>query len=257
MIFFRYLLLLFFFIHSFNGGAQLAKVQGKGTSFFEWGYSKNSYFSGNLVHTTGVDQTITYTDFSIVDQSVTPKVALVPSTAFSTQFHAQFGFYFRNKYALSLAIDQMKFVVNQKNVNLPFVYNQLNGVLFPKLTFVRTDKWSGSYDQIWTLLFNYSVGVGPLFSSTNYISGDNKNEKVFSMSGLGITIQTGPRFVWRQRFYLSPSVAISYLHQSRVAISSAIDEFMSQKIGVVSAQVVGGFYLHKRKSGGCMTCPEW
>jgi hypothetical protein len=107
------------------------------------------------------------------------------------------------------------------------------------------------------LLMHYSVGAGPLLSTTNFQVNGSNDPSTFSISGLGITVQAAPRFVWKQRFYLSPIVMFSYLHQSRVAISSSIDEFMSQKIGVLGCQLVGGFYLHKPKNGGCMSCPEW
>ena len=253
----RFFTLFVFFLYSFSGRTQLAKAQGKGTFFFDWGYAKYAYFPSKLVHTTGVDQTITYTNVRAQDQATDPVDALAPSTAFSTQFHAQFGYYFKNKYSVSLAIEQLKYAVRGKEVALPFVYDQLKGILYPRINFSRTDRWSGSYDQRWTLLMHYTIGAGPLFSSTNFQVNESTNPSTFSISGLGLTLQAAPRFVWRQRFYLAPTLVLSYLHQSRVAISASIDEYMSQKTAVLGMQMVGGFYLHKRKKGGCMSCPEW
>lgn len=253
----RFILLSVCIFLSFSGRTQLAKVQGKETFFFDWGYSKYLYLPSKLVHTTGVDQTITYSEVSAQDQATDPVIALSPSTAFTTQFHAQFGYYFKNKYALSLSVDQLRYAMRGKEKILPFEYNQLKGILFPRLSLSRTDRLSGSYDQNWTLLMHYTVGAGPLLSTTNFQVNGSNDPSTFSMSGLGITVQAAPRFVWNQRFYLSPIVVLSYMHQSRVAISSSIDEFMSQKIGVFGCQLVGGFYLHKPKNGGCMSCPEW
>jgi hypothetical protein len=248
-------ILFIFFLFTFSGRTQLAKVQGQGTLFFDWGYAKYAYLPSKLIYTTGVDQTITYSNLRAQDQATDPADALSPSKAFTTQFHAQFGYYFKNKYAVSLSIEQLKYALGGEK--LPFVYDQLKGILYPRINFSRTDRWSGSYNQRWTLLMHYTIGAGPLFSSTNFQVNGSTNPSTFSISGLGLTLQAAPRFVWRQRFYLAPTLVLSYLHQSRVAISASIDEFMSQKAGVLGIQMVGGFYLHKRKSGGCMSCPEW
>ena len=181
----RFILLSVCIFLSFSGRTQLAKVQGKGTFFFDWGYSKYLYLPSKLVHTTGVDQTITYSEVSAQDQATDPVDALAPSTAFSTQFHAQFGYYFKNKYSVSLAIEQLKYAVRGKEVALPFVYDQLKGILYPRINFSRTDRWSGSYDQRWTLLMHYTIGTGPLFSSTNFQVNESTNPSTFSISGLG------------------------------------------------------------------------
>lgn len=261
----------------------------RGTFFGYWGNNRSSYTKSKVrfigpgydFNLNGFKATDKPTPFSVQDYFDPTKLTLL-------QYNARLGYYFKNKYAISIGYDHMKYTMIDQNQVL------LSGIVNPGIDTV-TD-WSGSYtnesiiidrnkfnyensaglnyahiqltrtDQLyamgannWLVLSsNLSVGLGGLVSLNSFTFAGKTSTNNSSFSGFAFSAHGGLRAEFFRHFFIQSTVSGGFMQQLHVLNrSNEPNAYTKQKFGYTAFDTSLGFLLYIRPTNSCNSCPNW
>ncbi|HRH38105.1 MAG TPA: hypothetical protein PK760_07165, partial [Flavobacteriales bacterium] len=95
---------------------QDATISDKGTFFVYWGYNRAMYTTSDI-HLNGDDYNFILRDVVAKDrQSKLDWVYVKPTTIWIPQYNYRFGWFFNDRWSISVGLDHMKYVVVQDQV---------------------------------------------------------------------------------------------------------------------------------------------
>lgn len=182
----------------------------KGSFYFYWGWNRDAYTKSNI---TFWGQNYNFELHKVIanDRQSPFRANLYfnPSTISIPQYNMRFGYYFKDKWEVSLGVDHMKYVMkNYQNVqmdgyiaNSGTVYdgtydNKTQNLSEDFLKFEHTDglnylnaeirRSDMLYGNNWfTLSVNYGGGAGALMPRTNTTLLNNPRYDEFHLAGFG------------------------------------------------------------------------
>ena len=111
---------------TFVVGAQQNTINRKGSFYIYWGWNRAAYTNSDI-HFSGNDYDFTLKD-AIANDRQSPfktRIYLNPKNLTIPQFNLRLGYYFKDKYEISIGTDHMKYVMkNDQTVNIDgYIHN--------------------------------------------------------------------------------------------------------------------------------------
>jgi hypothetical protein len=289
-------MLFFVFLSIFVFGETLAQstykrrkpknAYAQGTLDFAWGYNRSAYSSSTIrfvgdaydFRLRGVKAGDNQTPFS--GKYFNPVKFTVP------QYNVRLGYNFKNFWNLSFGFDHMKYVIRdaqeveiqgfvnpgadplwsgtfgngqkrtlnashfqyQNTDGLNYVRLQLSRVIapFPKLR-------DGNFSINWV----YGVSAGALVSFTDFTFEGYRTERVSSLSGYGLSLHSGLRFIFFKNFFLQGNLAGGIMHQVKAQTRPVSGSYASHVFTYGAAEGLFGFLFYIRPTNDCNSCPKW
>ena len=261
----------------------------KGTFYAYWGYNRSAYSKSDITFVgpgysfkmKGSSAHDNQSPFSFKTYFNLAKLS-VP------QFNARVGYNFKNHWAVSLGYDHLKYIfADNNNVLLSgnitpgiddvtgwsgvynqqpittnkntFHYENSNGLNYIRLQFSRIDQILRFGANKWfALSTSAGAGVGALLSITDFDFAGQKDKKITSLSGVGISTHAGLRFEFFKHFFIQPNVRAGFMYQSKVRTRREdIGAYATHHFGYVEANVSIGGLFYIRPVNGCDKCPQW
>lgn len=258
-----------------------------GTLYFYWGYNR-SYYTHSDIRFAGANY-----DFKLknavafdrpdpfrADVYLNPKKITVP------QYNARIGYYFKDKWALSLGVDHFKYVLADRNEVLLdgfigagidtnwagtysdqpvvtnrelFHYENTNGVNFIRAELTRSFMLL-ELGQQRQLVFTAHLGAstGPILTYSDLNFEQLHTFATPSISGYGLSVNGGLRAEFFKHFFLQINSGLGMIHLTHVRTRpDDRNAFARQIFGYSEYNIAAGalFYLHPKN--GCDSCPHW
>lgn len=251
-------------------------AHNKGKFFVNWGGNRD-YYSKSDIRFKGADYDFTLDNVAAVDKPkgwnidyINPVRMTIPQTNF------RLGYYFTDKYSISIGVDHMKYVMtaNQTvnmngNISLPAedagsVYNGIYAnspmVLSPDfLKFEHTDGlnyvnseitrmdditgilgWNTDIVQLNTVA---GAGLGVLFPRTNTTLLGKERYDEFHVSGYGASVKAGLNLTFFKYFFIQSEIKGGHIRMSDIRTTLDPADRASQNFNFLQTNiVVGGIF---------------
>lgn len=258
----------------------------QGTLDFSWGYNRSAYtqstinFVGNQydfkLH--GVSAHDNQRPFSW--KYFSPTRLTVP------QYNIRVGYNFKNFWNLSFGFDHMKYVIRdgqsvrisgyvqpgadplwsgyfndgqERAINQHhFQYQNTDGLNYVRLQLSRNlAPFKKFRDGNFAINWLYGVSSGAMVSFTDFTFEGNRTERIGSISGYGVSLHSGLRFVFFKNFFLQGNLAGGLVHQVRAKTRPNIGNYASHVFTYGAAEGLFGFLIYLRPTNDCNSCPKW
>lgn len=258
-----------------------------GTFFFYWGYNR-SYYTKSNIRFVGQDYDFKLKDVVAYDRpdAFRASVYFNPSTLTVPQYNGRFGYYYTDRWAITLGVDHYKYVMADHNHVLldghiaqgiddnwggnytdepvvtnidTFHYENTNGVNLLRLELMRSfDLWElGSKRQI-ALTGNIGLGTGPVLTFNDLNFAREHTFATPSISGFCLSANASLRLEFFKHFFVTMESALAYVNLPHVKTRpNDRNQFARQQYGLSSYFATAGFLLYFRPKNGCDTCPNW
>ena len=245
----------------------------KGRMFLAWGYNRaeftksNIHFKGNNAN-GNYDFTINNTvaldrqsDFAW-DTYFNPLLFTVP------QYNFTLGYYLTNKFALSINMDHMKYVMVEDQIanisgNINETGNPYNGIYNDTptkiteafLTFEHTDGLNyanieGSFTQDiyssksgnFALETMMGVGMGALVPKSNVKLFNYPRNDAWHLAGYGVSSRLGVNFIFYKKFFLQVNLKGGFINMPNIVTrGTSVADRASQHFFFLQENVMLGF----------------
>jgi hypothetical protein len=248
--------------------------KNKGKWFVSWGGNRESY-SNSDINFKGKDYDFTLENISAVDKPkgfhvdyINPARMTIPQTNF------RLGYFFSDKYSVSVGVDHMKYVMDQ-NRAVPIKgfypnsgsYGEVlpnNQVLLTEdfLTFEHTDGLNyvhaevSRFDDIARLLqidfvnpdklqinLTEGIGAGILYPKTNTKLLGKERHDDFHVSGYGVSAKVGLNITFWKHFYIQGELKTGYINMPDIRTTSSTEDSASQNFLFMQRLIeIGGIF---------------
>lgn len=243
----------------------------KGSFYLYWGYNRTTYTKSSLrCIGEGYDFIMKNLNASDNPERFNPNVYFNPKKVTIPQFNVRFGYFFKDKWSLSIGYDHMKYIMdNNQLVNLyghvdegvsdqwsgdyegetmrtnnKFIhYENSDGLNYMRIELSRYFQLATVGEKNW-LRVNTQLGVssGFILSFNDFNFGNQFDRKTVSISGYGASISGGFRFDFFNRFFIQTNVVGGMIHQTKVKTRPNDDYSHAKQIfGFVGSETVLGF----------------
>ena len=264
------------------GAGSNAQVQDKNTFFLHWGYNR-SWYSWSDIHFNGPDH-----DFTLRHVVATDKPVPFGGDYFKLkniwipQYNYRAGWFFHDRWSMSLGLDHMKYVVVQDQTvrmdgyvseSRSLTYTTSEGSRDVQLTkdllqYEHTDGLNllgidlDHYDPLWAnrdgrfrLRVYEGVHAGPVIPRSDVrLFGVGQNNR-FNVAGFGVGAQVGMHLTLWKHLYIRNTLKAGWVELSHVLTTGSDEDHASQHFWFVQHSIVvgGQFRLcgsKEERSGG-------
>lgn len=279
---------------TFSQGKRIRRVTNdKGTIFLSWGYNVSAYTKSNL-NLVGSQYNFTLYQSKGTDIPSDQLKNYTLNSLSIPQHNIKVGYYYKNKWFFSLALDHMKYMYSDynqvqisgnatfpiqdvtlgnnqylTNVELisqnivtnrnQFNYNNASGLDYIHAELGKTKRWyEAGKKNDFTASTNVGFGAGLLYSHTSLLYNGVQGPVTNSLSGYGISGFAGLRFEAYKRFFLYTNFSLGFLHKVHEQTTSLDGAaYAKQKLGYSQIEGGIGLFLYKRTKNACNDCPVW
>jgi hypothetical protein len=258
----------------------------KNAMYVYWGYNRSIYTKSDINFYSD-----TY-DFTLKKAKATdrPTTKLEnyfnPSKFTVPQFNARVGWYYKHRWDISIGYDHMKYVMqagqsvyisgyvsetttsqlNGTYSNLDGLipirdedlhYENTNGLNYISLQLNNTKPLFKSNSRNFVIQRRLGIGAGPILTQTDFNWDGVEYHSGMSLSGFGLSLHTGIRFDFFNRFFFQSNWSGGYINLPK---NPTIDDNISYaKHDFIYGQweLLGGVLFYIRTKNSCDTCPDW
>ncbi len=259
---------------------------GQGTIDFSWGYNRSAYTKSNI-RFAGNQYDFRLQGVRAKDQQ-TPFSGdyFNPTRLTLQQYNVRIGYNFKNFWNISVGFDHMKYAIRDgQSVNISgfiqpgidplwggtfgdgqerainkehFHYQNTEGLNYMRVQLSRNvapfpSLRSGNFAINWL----YGISAGALLSYTDFTFEGYRSEKINSISGYGLSMHTGLRFIFFKNFFLQTNFAGGLMHQVRTKTRPGLGSFASHAYLYGATEGLFGFLWYLRPTNDCNSCPNW
>ena len=256
----------------------------KGAIYFFWGYNR-SVFSKSNIKFTGPGYNFTIFDATAHDNpSRDLKTYVNPATLSVPQFNIRLGYYYKEKYDISLGYDHMKYVMTDNqtailsgtidplaNIYLQGTYDfspakltpraihyeNSNGLNYVSAQIQHTNYFFRSKDRKHYLQYRFGLGLGGVITQTDFVWNNVSNSTDLKFTGFGGSTHAGIRADFFNRFFVQSKWSVGYINLPNLQTIKLTENRAKQQFVYADMQIVAGFFLYKRIKNGCSSCPDW
>lgn len=224
----------------------------KGKLYVYWGWNLSAYsqsdihFKGNNYDFTLFDVVATDRQTPNLDEYVKPGTITIP------QYNARIGYFFNEKYSISIGNDHMKYVMKTGQqaiidgfIDAGTIYDKVYDheeidVAYNFLIFEHTDGLN--YENIdirrhvrlkqvndFTLDAFGGVGAGIMLPKTNVTLFRGERYDEFNVAGYGVNLLAGANITFRGRFFIQAEMKGGYSNLPNIRISQDKNESAKQQ----------------------------
>ncbi|MCE3295700.1 MAG: hypothetical protein K0R65_1414 [Crocinitomicaceae bacterium] len=265
----------------FNGVKKISNARG--TFWLGWGYNRSYYTESDIRFR---DKTYDFTLFNSTarDQKLPLGDHFAAETMFKTQFDFKAGYYFRNKYAVSLGYTRFNYIFNDGNqvlldgkidttLSTPWRGTQNNeeiitnrsdfhyanqGMNFLHASIQRTDKLYQSRNKMAAFSTSYGLSLGAILSNNTFLFAGTLNENKHSLSGYGLAAFASARLEFFRHIYLQGQLTGGSINQFKVqTAANNPDSWAKHRFWYGQRSITLGFFYYFKPGNGCNDCPVW
>lgn len=257
----------------------------KGTLWGYWGYNRSVYSKSDLRFVgPGYDFTLrnaTASDNPSRDLGEYVNIARITVP----QFNTRVGYYYKDRWAISLGYDHMKYIFDDANQVLidgnidkgidstwsgtyrdqavvtnrnDFHYENSNGLNYIRVELTRTDKLYQSKNKIFALSSNLSLGAGCVLTINDFKFGEQIDRFTASISGFGVSGHASLRLEFFRHFFLQGELSGGRLNLPHVRTRREDKSaYAQQKYWYGQRNITAGFLLYLKPGNTCQDCPVW
>jgi len=253
-----------------NTSAQTGTTSGDRGSFFAyWGYNR-SWYSWSDIHFDGPDYDFTLRHVIAHDrpEQFSASLYLNPATMWIPQYNYRAGWFFADRWSVSLGLDHMKYVVDQdqgvrmdgyvegtRSVNYTteegsrevtlskdfLQYEHTDGLNLLSVDVEHYDPLWSSTDGRFRLRAFEGLHAGPVIPRSDVrLFGEGLNNR-WNIAGVGVGAQIGLHFTFLRHFFVRNTLKAGWIDMSHVLTTGEDEDHASQHFWFVqNAIVVGG-----------------
>ncbi|MFY7989216.1 MAG: hypothetical protein ACOVO3_00695 [Fluviicola sp.] len=227
---------------------------GKGNFYVFWGWNRANY-TKSTIHFTGDDYDFTLNKVVAKDRQsqFSSRIYLNPANLTIPQTNLRFGYYFKDKWQLSMAVDHMKYVmVNDQTVKMMgriansgtaydgvyteqdfqikqdfLLYEHTDGLNYLNVELRRSDVLWG-WKHIW-ISGQYGAGLGALMPKTNATLLNNARHDAFHLAGYGLAAVGAVNINFYKYFFIQGELKGGFIHMPDVRTTQYKADRASQK----------------------------
>lgn len=257
----------------------------RGTLFVYAGYNR-SFYSNSTIQFSGYGYNFKMDDVTAYDNSQKASVFDFNNID-SPQFSGRFGYYFKDHWAISIGIDQMKYVMANPNEvlisgnieeeldqttnlsgnydNLMFTtnresfhYQNTRMSSYLRLGLTRDDRWFMTRGGEFAFTSIMGLGVGGLMTSNDFNFAGRQDYSTSSLSGYGLSANLGARFEFFRHLFLQLNANGGLQHQLNVKTRSNDPSAQAKHMyGFAEVDLSLGFLFYVKPTNDCNSCPHW
>ena len=258
----------------------------QGTLDFSWGYNRSAY-SRSSIRFVGEQYDIRLKGVQAKDDQLPFSGKYFNPTRFTVpQYNIRIGYNIRNFWSLSVGYDHMKYVLvdgqtagitgfvepgadplwsgtysagQERDLNKPhFHYQNTDGLNYVRVQLSRNvAPFKKLRDGIVGFNWIYGVSAGALVSFTDYTFEGYRSERTSSLSGYGLSLHSGFRFVFWKHFFLQANFAGGLMHQVKAKTRPVDGHYASHVFTYGAVEGLFGFLFYIRPTNDCNSCPQW
>lgn len=244
----------------------------KGEMYMYWGWNRGWYTNSDI-HFNGPDFDFTLQDVVAKDRQTPFSVNdyLNPTYMSIPQYNFRIGYFFSDKYNISIGADHMKYVMAQdqtvkingeiRNPGTVYdgVYNDDDIILYEEfLSFEHTDGLNYANIEIrrfdvlyaWKM-FDFSVteglGVGLLIPKTNAKLMDIPRHDEFHVAGWGLDAVLGANVTFYKHFFVQSEFKVGYMNMPDIEVSHVEADRADQDFFFSQLNIVFGLSINLSK----------
>lgn len=240
------------------------KHSAKGDFYFYWGWNLDSYNNSNI-HFTGDNYDFTLYDVVAngrqSDFGYTPYFQ--PSKITIPQYNFRVGYFISDHYDISIGVDHMKYVMQDKQdvlidgyisgtddydgiyeneditITRDFLrYEHTDGLNYINTELRRTDQIiDASFCKISSIA---GLGVGMMLPKTNATLLDYERHDDFHISGYGLDVLIGIQIKIYKAFFVQTEFKIGYINMPDIRTTSSPTDRASQQFFFTQNNIVFG-----------------
>ncbi|MBP6313506.1 MAG: hypothetical protein KA408_14620 [Flavobacteriales bacterium] len=254
-----------------------AHTSAKGSFFVYWGYNRSMY-SWSDIHFDGSNYDFTLRHVQASDRPVpfSVKEYFDPKNIWIPQYNYRLGYFLKDRWAISLGLDHMKYVVDQGQIV------RMDGTVSPErsarygadaglsrdvviepelLTYEHSDGLNllsvdlDHYDLLWKskneryyLRVYEGLHAGPVIPRTDVrLFGEGINNR-FNIAGYGVGAQVGLHLTFLKHFFIRNTLKAGWIDLPNVLTTGESEDRAGQHFWFVQhAVVLGGQFRLWRK----------
>lgn len=272
--------------------AQIRKHQRKrstnaGTLFFYWGYNRTAY-TQSKIHFIGSDYDFEMKGVKATDRQ--PKFGanlyLNPANMTIPQYNFRIGYYFTEKWALSLGVDHFNYVMAPNNEVVMdghfgigvdsvwtgnyqqesttvdpkhFHYEHSGGLNYLRIELMRSyDLWEAGRQRQFAITGNVGLNLGPMLTTTNFLFANEQTNRASALSGYGIGANASVRLEFFKHVFIQGEGGLAFAHLPGVHTRpNDRNQRAKQAFGLATYNVSLGLLFYIKTKNGCDSCPHW
>jgi len=257
----------------------------KNAVYFFWGYNRSAY-TPSTVTFSGPDYNFTAFDLRAKDRPTkTLRTYVNPMTMSVPQFNIRLGWYYKERWDVSVGYDHMKYVMRKGQTlllngviegttgslngtytnddgEIPIFENELhyentNGLNYISVQLHNTKPFVKTDDQNFVIQRRWGFGTGPVVTQTDFNWDSQTYHSNFKFGGYGIAVDGGLRFDFLRRLFVQSNAVFGFIHLPKNATVQHQGHYVKQMFGYFEWEVVAGFFLYLPDNSRCDDCPDW
>lgn len=260
----------------------------KNAMYFYWGYNRSIYSKSNINFYSS-DYDFTVMNVAASDRPSRKFITYVnPATISIPQFNIRVGWYYKFRWDISIGYDHMKYVMDsgqslyingdaganttselngtytESDGQIPIRdqdlhYENTNGLNYVSLQLNNTAPLYKTKNRKFAIQRRAGMGFGPVITQTDFNWDGETYHSAYrqKFAGYGISVHTGVRFDFFNRFFFQSNWSAGFIHLPKNATIMELDHFARQKFVYGQWELLGGALFYIRTKNGCDTCPDW
>ena len=246
----------------------------KGNFFIYWGWNRAAYTTSDI-HFSGNDYDFTLENVVAKDRQspFSPKLYFSPNTLSIPQYNLRIGYFFHDKYNISIGADHMKYVMEQfqtvkingtiaNGTSFDGTYNDsdiemsedflkfehTDGLNFENIEVRRFDVLFGRKN--FSFAANEGLGIGVLVPRTNTTLMNNARYDEFHLAGYGLSTVLSLNATFFKYFFVQMEWKGGFIHMPDIRTTMYKSDRASQHFLFSQYNVVfgGNFRIPSKKS---------
>ena len=249
--------------------AKFPETKKKGEFYAHWGWNREWYNKSDIEF-SGENYDFTLRDVVAQDKPAEFDINTYfnPENVTIPQYNFRIGYYFRDKYHISLGVDHMKYVVQPNQVvkidgeiNEPG--NRFNGTYINEdlkivpgfLEMEHSDGLNysnieiGRFDNLLqykkvTLGLTEAFGIGVMYPKSDVHLFANQRHDEFRVAGFGLNTQVGVNLKFYNHFYLQSEFRGGYVNMPDVRTTYSKADNAKQQFFYAQVNILFGAFWH-------------
>lgn len=254
--------------------------------YFYWGYNRSIYTKSDIRFYSD-----SY-DFILFDAKASDRPTgdfrtyVNPSTISVPQFNIRLGWYYKHRWDWSIGYDHMKYVMDDwqtlyingdisgtsnSQLNGTYTngsglipirpqdlhYENTNGLNYVSAQLNNTAPIYKTNNRNFAIQRRLGAGAGIIITQTDFVWDGVSYNSNFKFSGYGLSVHTGLRFDFFNRFFFQSNWSAGFIHLPKNETVQRLGHYASHKFVYGQWELVGGVLFYLRTKNACDTCPDW
>lgn len=258
----------------------------KNAMYIYWGYNRSVYTKSD-VNFNGPDYNFTVSKLAASDRPSRKFKTYVDPTMFTVpQFNVRIGWYYKHRWDFSVGYDHMKYVMDKNQTlyingeitnttssqlsgkysnldgQIPIRYEDLhyentNGLNYVSFQLNNTAPLYKTKNKKFAIQRRAGIGIGGVVTQTDFNWDGKQYHTNFNISGFGVSLHTGVRFDFFNRFFFQSNWSGGYINLPKNRTAPFQPLFAKHQFVYGQWELLGGVLFYLRSKNGCNTCPDW